>query len=355
MTSCPISLGCDPKYSYLNSCFPLPACRNSKENFKDNSVLIPKLDFTGDPKQAPWISEVDHIRSYAEVDKEQEKLLLRTRRDTVMTRTGGGFGATVSSTRWAKYGSFSSKLKSGSTGPGIISAFLLSDPVLGEQISFELTGENPKKVITNYYRRVPAVDMVSKKPQDSFNATTQPGLQHRLESHEETHELKHDTTKHELVYKIEWNERFIRWFVGKKLLRTVQVSDIGAVGGLPENAMQLQLTIWDAGYVAETTDWAGEKTFHRVDNSEEYVASVSAVEITCQDPSEGDKPWPGPEATNRLQLAQIKATTSGHGYRENKVASIKSFFKISILSLIKWLFVLLSLICGVAYFAEPKI
>ncbi|KAF9353805.1 hypothetical protein BGX26_008418 [Mortierella sp. AD094] len=227
-----------------------------------------------------------------------------------------------------KYGSFSSKLKSGSTGPGIVTAFLLSNPALGEQISFELTGKNPKKVITNYHRRVPAVDADSKKPQDPFNAVAQSGLHHRLESHEETHELKHDTTKHELVYKS---------------------------SGMSE--------LFD-GHAAETTDWAGGKTFYDVDNSKEYVASVSAVEIACgdsdqsliacQNPSEGNKPWPGPEATNRLQHTQIKATTGTHGYREIEVASTKSFFKISILSLIKWSFVLLSLICGAAYFTEPK-
>ncbi|KAF9353804.1 hypothetical protein BGX26_008417 [Mortierella sp. AD094] len=120
MASCPISLGCDPRHSYLDSCFSLPACRNAKEYFKDTRVPIPKLDFTGDPEQAPWISEFDHIESYAEVDRRQEKLMLRTRRsdihsgnsdtlqrdtvmtqrDTVMTQSGGGFGATVSSTRW---------------------------------------------------------------------------------------------------------------------------------------------------------------------------------------------------------------------------------------------------------------
>ncbi|KAF9084756.1 hypothetical protein BGX27_003714, partial [Mortierella sp. AM989] len=89
------------------------------EQFKDASVLIPKLDFMGDPEQAPWVSEFDHIESNAEIDQREKKLLLRARRDSVRTQSGGGFGATVSSTRWNKYGSFSTKLKSGSTGPGI--------------------------------------------------------------------------------------------------------------------------------------------------------------------------------------------------------------------------------------------
>ncbi|KAF9089254.1 hypothetical protein BGX27_002527, partial [Mortierella sp. AM989] len=213
---------------------------------------------------------------------------------------------------------------------------------------------DPKKVITNYYRRVSAIDTGMKQSQDGLHVTAHPRSLHRLEPHEEIHELKHDTTKHELVYKIEWNEQMIRWSVGKKVLRVVRASDIAAVRGLPKNAMQLQLTIWDAGHKAETTNWAGGQTFYGVDNSEEYVASISSIEIVCQNPSEGNKPWPGPEALNRLRLAQIKSNTSAHGYREIKLASTRSFFKISILSLIKWSFVLLSIICGAAYFTEPK-
>ncbi|KAF9198207.1 hypothetical protein BGZ49_001052 [Haplosporangium sp. Z 27] len=327
----------------------------AKHYFKDPNILISKLNFTGDPEQASWVSEFDHIVSYANVDQELEKLLLHSRKDKVMTQSGGGFGATVSSTRWSKYGTFSAKLKSGSSGPGIVTAFLLSNPALGEQISFELTGKNPKKVITNYYRRVPAlINGELKEPGDSFHSVTHSQSSYRLESHEEVHDLKHDTTEHELIYKIEWNEGMIRWSIGNKVLRVVRANDITTVGGLPTNAMQLQLTIWDVGHAIETSGWAGGKSFYGVGNSGEYVASVSAVEIICQDPSEGNKPWPGPEALNRLQLAQTRTTPVTYGYQSVKATRAKDFFKISILSLIKWTLVLLSMICGAAYFTEPK-
>jgi hypothetical protein len=64
----------------LDGCFFLPACRHLKETFKGKSRVIPKLDFTGDPLQADWISNYHHIAPYAKVDPRQRKLLLHTRR-----------------------------------------------------------------------------------------------------------------------------------------------------------------------------------------------------------------------------------------------------------------------------------
>lgn len=68
------------------------------------------------------------------------------------TKSGGGFGATVSSTRWNRYGTFATQFKAGSTGPGIVTAFMLTNPALGEEISFQITGRDPKTVLTEYYK-----------------------------------------------------------------------------------------------------------------------------------------------------------------------------------------------------------
>ncbi|KAG0196947.1 hypothetical protein BGX28_009532 [Mortierella sp. GBA30] len=372
MEACPISLGCDPTHSHIEGCFPLPACKNIKDNFKKRNVLIPKHEFHGDPTQAHWISDFDHIAPYAKIDH-NHKLVLRTRRDMVRTQSGGGFGATVSSTRWNRYGSFSAKFKSGSTGPGIVTAFLLSNPALGEEVSFELTGKDPKKVVTNYYRRV-YLDSPPPGADDHHHPATHlggrgshPHARSRLESHEEILELKKDSTSHEHVYTIEWNDNMIRWSVDGKVLRIVHAQDAVASGGLPENAMQLQITIWDAGYTPETMEWAGGKTKYGPDNLDEYVAVVDSIEISCQNPKEGNKPWPGPEALKRLKKADAERTESarrftkmggrqygGQGQDEGLVASAKNFFRIAVLSLIKWTFVLLAIVCGAAYLTEPK-
>ncbi|KAF8941010.1 hypothetical protein BGZ47_007520 [Haplosporangium gracile] len=175
LQACPIALGCQPAFSYpidskksasktplaVNSCFPLPVCRSFKEKFKSNQpdkrgqhqALIPKHDFLGDPDQAHWTSDFDHIvDDHAVVDTKHKKLVLKAKRDEVKTKSGGGFGATVSSTRWNRYGTFAAQFKAGSTGPGIVTAFMLTNPALGEEISFQITGRDPKTVLTEYYK-----------------------------------------------------------------------------------------------------------------------------------------------------------------------------------------------------------
>ncbi|KAG9070112.1 hypothetical protein KI688_009443 [Linnemannia hyalina] len=176
LQACPIALGCQPAFSHpidassssklatplaVNSCFPLPVCRSFKEKFKSNQpnkrgqhqALISKQAFLGDPDQAHWTSDFDHVvDDHAVVDTKGKKLVLKAKRDKVKTKSGGGFGATVSSTRWNRYGTFATQFKAGSTGPGIVTAFILSNPALGEEISFQITGRDPKTVLTEYYK-----------------------------------------------------------------------------------------------------------------------------------------------------------------------------------------------------------
>ncbi|KAF9119268.1 hypothetical protein BGX30_003951, partial [Mortierella sp. GBA39] len=179
LQACPIALGCQPAFSHpidassssssaseatplaVNSCFPLPVCRSFKEKFKSNQpnkrgqhqALIAKEAFLGDPDQAHWTSDFDHVvDDHAFVDTKGKKLVLKAKRDKVKTKSGGGFGATVSSTRWNRYGTFATQFKAGSTGPGIVTAFILSNPALGEEISFQITGRDPKTVLTEYYK-----------------------------------------------------------------------------------------------------------------------------------------------------------------------------------------------------------
>jgi hypothetical protein len=289
----------------------------------------------------------------------------------VKTQSGGGFGATVSSTRWSKYGTFTTKLRSGATGAGTVTAFLLSNPALGEEISFELTGRDPKRVITNYYRRIQPAEGFKESMQyhlgSGGDSSGLRGGHHRnmvskLLSHEESHELKRDSTKHDLVYKIEWTDKMIRWSVDGKPLRTVLAKDVDAphLGGLPKNPMQLQLTVWDAGYVAETRDWAGGKTSYGPDNLDEYVTTVHSIEMTCFDSKEGNKPWPGPDALKRLKKAEaLEAERLKRHRRLNRVhggffGRLKSYFQMALLSLIKWTLVLLALVCGAAHFTQPS-
>lgn len=108
LQACSMSLGCEPKFSHPlddgkkkkknkgkdehsedpQSCFPLPVCKSIKETFKNNKAdrkghdqpLVPKLDFHGDPDQAHWTSDFDHIAPYASIDSSQKRLVLKARR-----------------------------------------------------------------------------------------------------------------------------------------------------------------------------------------------------------------------------------------------------------------------------------
>ncbi|KAF9162403.1 hypothetical protein DFQ26_003582 [Actinomortierella ambigua] len=453
MQSCPIALGCDERHSAPNACFPLPGCQSFKDNFKHANLLVPKQVFTGDPNQAYWTSDFHHIAPYVKIDQKHHNLQMRVRRDMVKTRSGGGFGARVSSTRWSKYGTFSVKLKSASTGPGIVTAIVLINPANGDEISFELTGRDPKSVYTNYYHRLPkpkkqtdehndddhnghhnnngnnnnnngnnnngnghidhSNDKAENNGSENHGASSQdhahengehsstsspPGHtdehhnHHHLPPpparvelgpllpHEEQHTLKKDSTTHFLTYKLEWTEKLIRWSVEGKVLRTVHVEKLtDTYTNIPANAMQFQIMVWDGGYAPETADWCGGKTDYGADNLDEYVATVQWVDIHCQNGKDGSKPWPGPEAMKRIKVADQQAkmeeqrrreyeaeaerehrrrmgldTDRRIGWLDAMMGPVVRFLDMAVLTLIKWTFVVLAIVCVGAYVTDPR-
>ncbi|KAI1319782.1 hypothetical protein EDD11_003167 [Mortierella claussenii] len=399
--ACSIALGCEPEFSHPQkdstpkhkkssldeyepqnpqSCFPLPVCRSFTEKFKGNNAdkkglhipLIPKENFTGDPDSAHWTSDFDHVASYAVVDPKLKKLVLKAKRDTVKTQSGGGFGATVSSTRWNRYGTFAAKFKSGATGPGIVTAMMLSNPILGEEITIEVTGRDPKTVVTDFYRHsaqdtrsaswlpsfksvVPSLgglrtrtrklkDMIlpsgTKTKKNKALTTDVVVIQHsdaeddggekhdedeiEDESLEEFHSLKKSATEHELVYKIEWTPQRIQWSVDGQVIRTLLAKDLMAQKGygLPSHPMQLQLTIWDAGYNKETEAWAGGRTDYGENDEKEYTTLVDWIENSCHDRKEyKHSPWPGKDASKRLEKAEqeLKVEQKAKEKEEKKI------------------------------------
>ncbi|KAF9957636.1 hypothetical protein BGZ65_001946 [Modicella reniformis] len=383
-----MSLGCEPQFSHplddgkqvknkksdpkdghsMNdpqSCFPLPVCRSFKETFKSNKAdkkgkhqpLIPSQDATGDPDQAHWVSDFDHIAPYAFVDPAQKRLVLKAKRDMVQTQSGGGFGATISSTRWNRYGIFAAKFKSGAHGPGIVTAMMLSNPILGEEITFEVSSRDPKTVITDFYRHsvhdaqppsapgsgtvawlssslrsalVPSVsidgirtrtrklknlilhkndnkdeDAKSNKETEDVNADIHGSEVN--DSLEESHTLKKSAIDNNLVYKIEWTPEKIQWYVDGTVIRTLTAKNLLQQRGydLPSEPMLLKFTIWDAGYNNETEAWSGGKTNYGPKDKKEYTTMIEWIDIACHDNKESKRnPWPGAEASKRLALAE---------------------------------------------------
>ncbi|KAG0325203.1 hypothetical protein BG004_003278 [Podila humilis] len=410
-TACAIALGCSPTFSYTGTskrqdirpgtsdqgCFPLPACRSFHTQFKNKENkkakfynifnkgqknqarhdLVPKSAFTGDPEQALFTSDFDHFARHAEIDPHNHKLLLKAKRDKVRNRSGGGFGATVSTTRWSTFGTFSVKMRSGATGPGIVTAMMLANPERGEEISIELIGRDPQSVVTEFYRRTQkrggrntqsssssshsghdgssslvsepfawgrrhlrdllwsfkdvagtvekAIPYSSTTPHSPTTSGSGDGHDnnrcgcdataagHQTDATdgviittnaaiEQTHTLKRSATSNALVYQIEWSKDKIIWRVDGQKIRTLKSKDVP--GGLPESPMQLQLTIWDAGYSPETMNWAGAHTDYGEDNKREYATVVEWVDVKCASDKEGAKPWPGPVAMKRIE--QVK-------------------------------------------------
>ncbi|KFH71920.1 hypothetical protein MVEG_02214 [Podila verticillata NRRL 6337] len=435
MEACAISLGCTPHFSYSGStksqdsppetfdqgCFPLPACRPFKDQFRppkhtkthnQPASLVPKHAFTGDPEQALFISEFDHIAPHAEIDPEQRALLLKTKRDTIKTRDGGGFGATVSSTRWSTFGTFSVKMKSGTTGPGIVMAMMLVNPERGEEISIELVGRDPRAVVTEFYRRpsnghsyhsphisggggdkdrawglslstpvawgrrrlrdllwtlkdvaetlesvVPFTRSTSSKAARATlsRLDDDPSVAEKMiteETLEQTHELHKSVIEHAFVYTIEWSKNKITWLVDGKKIRVLKGKDVP--GGLPMGPLQLQLTIWDAGYSPETMGWAGAHTDYGKDNSREYVTVVDWIEVKCASAKEGSKTWPGPEALKRLEEVRHGVTELPKvSVQTEERSQISEFFVRMVNRLLMWDFVALALIAAGLRLTDP--
>ncbi|KAF9433430.1 hypothetical protein BGZ76_009478 [Entomortierella beljakovae] len=373
-------ISAESRINHPQSCFPLPVCRSFKESFKNNKnlpdkkglhkALIPKVDFTGDPDQAHWTSDFDHIVPYATIDPSRKRLVLKARRDAVRTQSGGGFGATVSSTRWNRYGTFSAKFRSGATGPGIVTAMTLSNPILGEEITIEITGQNPKKAFTDLYHHAPhdskpsswllnfktvvhmpsmeglmiqthrLKEMIMRKRRQYTGSTADSevvqkvgsdingeNLSHQEHEHslEESHDLKKSAAENDLVYKIEWTPDRIQWSVDKQILRTLTSKDLLKYRGysIPSYPMQLQLTIWDAGYNPETEAWAGGETDYGDKGDKEYATLVEWIDISCHDSKESKRnPWPGADASKRLE--QVEKEERGKKEQEEKEEKLKT-------------------------------
>ncbi|KAG0350010.1 hypothetical protein BGZ54_004083, partial [Gamsiella multidivaricata] len=241
-------------------------------------------------------------------------------------------------------------LKSGATGPGIVTAMMLSNPMRGEEITIEVTGRDPHTVVTDFYSHsardshsskgtgswlpslnlksvVPSMDglrvrtrklkaMILPKTQEKKNKEHDQDEDEKEEeveednSLEESHALKRSAVDHDLVYKIEWTPEKIEWSVDGKVIRTLTNAKLLKQRGygLPSHPMLLQLTIWDGGYNSETEAWAGGRTDYGAKDDKEYATLVEWIDISCHDRKEAKRnPWPGPQAEKRLaEVEKVK-------------------------------------------------
>ena len=153
-----------------------------------------------------------------------------------------GLSSVVSITRFMQYGKVKTRIKTGSSSPGVVSAFIIRNEDPGEEIDFEVVGRDPTEAETNFYYRTPP-DMPTDLIDYSNTGKQPPNTNTALGFHD---------------YEIEWMSKYILWKVDDKVIRHVfrneTKDDVGIdpVTGqtrkrYPSSPARIQFGIWDGG------------------------------------------------------------------------------------------------------------
>lgn len=213
------------------------------------------------------------------VQIQDSKLKIAMKLDRVPNSFGRpqGLGSVVSTTRFMQYGKVVARIKTGSSSPGVVSAFILRNEEPGDEIDFEIVGRDPTEAQTNFYYRTPPYttsDLV-----DYSNAGKTPlGLNTALDFHD---------------YEIEWLPDYISWKIDGRVVRSVfrnQTKDdelvVDPATGLkakkfPSTPARIQFGIWDGGQGSNgTAAWAGTPTdWSKPDQT--YEIQIDYVDIQC--------------------------------------------------------------------------
>ncbi|KAG0254079.1 hypothetical protein DFQ27_007069 [Actinomortierella ambigua] len=285
------STGCQPKNSWKEtSCFPTPYCANLNENF--TSPRIANIHtFDGNPTTFDFVSDYN-----AEgVVVEDSKLSLIMKLDRVPNSFGRpqGLSSVVSTTRFMQYGKVKARIKTGSSSPGVVSAFIIRNEEPGDEIDFEIVGKNPTEAQTNFYYRTPP-DMAAELIDYSNTGKASMGVDSTADFHE---------------YGIEWTPDHIHWTIDGRIIRSVfrnQTADDAldpnpvdpATGQkrkrFPSTPARIQFGIWDGGQGSNgTAAWAGSPTNWSPPNIA-YTIQVDSVQVECYYQGNDTLVWPPP-------------------------------------------------------------
>ncbi|KAF9586222.1 hypothetical protein BGW38_008432 [Lunasporangiospora selenospora] len=204
-----------------------------------------------------------------------------------------GLGSAVSSTRFMLYGKVTARIKTGSSSPGVVSAFIVRNEDPGDEIDFEIVGRDPTEAETNFYYRTPPT--ISTDLVDYDNIAKVPlGMNTATDFHN---------------YEIEWMPEYIIWRVDGVVIRSLfknetkdvdfddigegeiygsDLSDIVVDPGMnrkrkkfPSTPARIQLGIWDGGQgVNGTAEWAGYPTDWSTPDKR-YDLEIDFVDIQC--------------------------------------------------------------------------
>ncbi|OBZ89857.1 putative glycosidase crf2 [Choanephora cucurbitarum] len=217
------------KREYTSSGQEKPVCHNLR------------TDFTKDPRG--WAVENTMQDTY-DVDQDGVKLILMGPKEYVRLHDAKhmpynqspGRGPTLNATNYMLYGRVSARLKTATDG-GVITAFiLLADG--GDEIDFEMIGNDLRSVQTNYFW--------GKLIEYNVN-----GAAHQIEGPEL------DKDFHQ--YTIDWTPDKIDWIVDGRVIRTKKRSetcDPSGVCKFPSQPSRVQIGIWDGSSKPGTAEWS---------------------------------------------------------------------------------------------------
>ncbi|KAI8373850.1 concanavalin A-like lectin/glucanase domain-containing protein [Blakeslea trispora] len=170
-----------------------------------------------------------------------------------------GRGPTLNATNYMRYGRVSATLKTATDG-GVITAFiLLADD--GDEIDFEMIGNDLRSVQTNYFW--------GKLIEYNVN-----GGIHKIDGA--------DLDKDYHKYTIDWTPDKIDWIVDGRVIRTKKRSetcDHSGVCKFPSQPARVQIGIWDGSGKPGTAEWSRGPIDWSLPHA--ITANIKEVQIDC--------------------------------------------------------------------------
>ncbi|KAJ2349952.1 putative glycosidase CRH2 [Coemansia sp. RSA 2671] len=260
------------------SCWKPEGCSNQNVSFDSSSDVVAIRGYGGNPVTNPFVS-IFEPNNAAVTDG---NLVLQMNYDAPNKK---GFGATTSASHTFQYGRVTARIKTAAIAKGTVSAFIIRNDQVGDEIDFEWVGKSPNQVQTNFFYH----DILDYSNSEYFDVGANTA-----------------TTYHD--YTIDWTPDAITWIVDGKTLRKLNRKDTydskTKVYKFPAAEGRIGFSIWDGGNSGSdgTEKWAGTPTPWTP--STVYKMFVDSIKITCA------KENPKPPVSSISSATTTTATTS---------------------------------------------
>lgn len=279
---------CNPSKPFNStSCWKPDGCASADTQFDKSSEIVPIKKYDGSPYTNPFVSIFEPNNALIE----DGKLVLKMARPEGKKKQG--VSATVKPSSTIKYGRVSARIKTASVATGVVTAFIIRNGAIGDEIDFEWVGKDPKKVLVNCFYRFKGV-----------YSNTIPV------------DMDDDNSKNYHDYTIEWTEDIIKWFVDGKLVHTLERNttydkDLKPYK-FPIAESQVGISIWDSGHAPRegTRRWAGSPTLWS--KGTVYKAYFDSIRIECSGKHIAPSP-PAPDSNSSLLISTSLSTPAPSG------------------------------------------